>query len=397
MTGDTNSTKISSAGWLTHIREADWLDKERVRAYAVIYLIGSLVMIANTYVKAMGETGSDFLAFWGAAKITLTKGAAASYDIALQKAVQASTGFDEVFAFVNPPPFLFAVTPFGALPYPIAWIAWVVTTFAIWFAISWRIAPRFWPLILAYPGAMIAASHAQNGLLTGALLVGGVALAGTRPLVGGAMIGALVIKPHLAVLLPFWLAAGGKWKAFIAAGISAVGLLALSWLVFGTETMLAYTTSWEKSAILMAQDDDEFFLRMATLYGQLRVWAGHEIALAANVLTALGMIAIVWLSWKRFDGDMTATGALALAATPLASPYLFNYDLAFLILPTLWLTAEARDREGGFRPWDKLILLALWIAPFATRAAALPLQLNLMPLASAAMVWLIWQRGKAAA
>ncbi|NVE95683.1 glycosyltransferase family 87 protein [Altererythrobacter lutimaris] len=380
---------------ISHIRDASWLDKERVRAYAVIYFLGSLGMIANTYVKAMGGVGSDFLAFWGAAKITLTEGAAATYDIALQKAVQASTGFDEVFAFVNPPPFLFAVTPFGALPYPIAWIAWVVTTFAIWFAISWKVYPRFWPLILAYPGAMIAASHAQNGLLTGALLVGGVAFASKRPIIGGAMIGALVIKPHLAVLLPFWLAAGGKWKAFIAAGISAIGLLAFSWAVFGTETMLAYTTSWEKSAILMAQDDDDFFLRMATLYSQLRIWGGHEIALGVNILTALGMIVLVWLSWKRFGGDMAASGALALAATPLASPYLFNYDLAFLILPTLWLVAEARDREGGFRPWDKLILLVLWLSPFATRAIALPLHVNLMPLASAAMVWLIWQRGKA--
>lgn len=384
----------SKQSWLSHIRDAAWLDKDRVRAYAVIYFIGSLGMIANTYVKAMGGVGSDFLAFWGAAKITLTDGAEATYDLALQKAVQGSTGFDEVFAFVNPPPFLFAITPFGTLPYPIAWIAWVVTTFAIWFAITWRVYPRFWPLILAYPGAMIAASHAQNGLLTGALLVGGVALAGKRPWLGGAMIGALIIKPHLAVLMPFWLAAGGKWKAFIAAGVSAASLVLLSWLVFGTDTMLAYTTSWEKSAILMAQDKDEFFLRMATLYGQLRVWAGHEIALAANAVTALLMVVLVWRSWNRFGGDMAATGALALAATPLASPYLFNYDIAFLILPTLWLTAEARDREGGFRPWDKLILLVLWLSPFVTRAAALPLELNLMPLASAAMVWLIWQRGK---
>ncbi|XUU61119.1 glycosyltransferase family 87 protein [Erythrobacter sp. HA6-11] len=394
MTGDHTTSASANRGLLSHIRDADWLDKERVRAYAVIYFLGSLGMIANTYVKAMGGVGSDFLAFWGAARITLTEGAAATYDIALQKAVQASTGFDEVFAFVNPPPFLFAVTPFGALPYPVAWIAWVVTTFAIWFAISWKVYPRFWPLILAYPGAMIAASHAQNGLLTGALLVGGVAFSSKRPIVGGAMIGALVIKPHLAVLLPFWLAAGGKWKAFIAAGVSAVGLLALSWAVFGTETMLAYTTSWEKSAILMAQDDDDFFLRMATLYSQLRIWVGHEIALGVNIVTALGMIVLVWLSWKRFGGDMAASGALALAATPLASPYLFNYDLAFLILPTLWLVAEARDREGGFRPWDKLILLALWLSPFVTRAIALPLHLNLMPLASAAMVWLIWHRGK---
>ena len=87
-----------------------------------------------------------------------------------------------------------------------------------------------------FPGALIAAGHAQTGLLTGALLVGAAALVDKRPVASGLLIGALIIKPHLAILLPFWLAAGGRWRAFIAAGASVAGLLGLSWLVFGSET-----------------------------------------------------------------------------------------------------------------------------------------------------------------
>lgn len=381
-------------GSIDYLRRADWLTKARVREYSLIFMLGWLALLAFHYLEAQSPIGSDFLAFWAAGKIALTGEFASAYDLAAEQAVQATTGYEGVFAFVNPPPFLFAVTPFGTLPYPAAWVAWIAVTYAVWYWASWKAYPRYWPLIMAYPGALVAAIHAQNGLLTGALLVGGVALAGRRPWLGGALIGALVIKPHLALLMPFWLAAGGKWKAFVAAGLSAVGLLLLSWAVFGTETMLAYTASWDASAKIMAIEDPEFYLRMATLYAQLRILAGAEIALATNALVAVGMIVLVMLSWRRFGDDMAASGALALAATPLASPYLFNYDLPFLILPTLWLVQEAR--AAGNRPWDKALLFLLFIAPFATRVMALPLHINLMPVFSALMVWLIWQRGIAA-
>jgi hypothetical protein len=89
--------------------------------------------------------------------------------------------------------------------------------------------------------------------------------------------------------------------------------------------------------------------------------------------------------------DAVATGALMLAATALASPNLFNYDLPFLVLPILWLVREGL-REG-FRPWEKALLVTLWFAPYATRAVALPLGLNPMPVASALLVGLVWSRG----
>jgi len=46
-------------------------------------------------------------------------------------------------------------------------------------------------------------------------------------------------------------------------------LLALSWAVFGTATMSGYVASWQASAAIMRSGNPEFFLKMATLYGQL--------------------------------------------------------------------------------------------------------------------------------
>jgi len=381
-------------GSIDFLREAGWLNAGRVRGYALLVGLASLALLAAAWVKAQGPLGSDFLAFWGSARAVLEGVPAAAYDLAWQERVQTGAGFEGWYAFVNPPPFLFVTAPFGLLRYPVAWIAWVAVTYAAWAWVSLRAFPRLWPLVLAFPGALIAAGHAQNGFVTGALLVGGVMLLDRKPVLAGALFGALVVKPHLALLVPFWLAAGGRWRAFAAAGASAVGLLALSWLCFGTETMLGYASSWGASAAIMRAGDTEFLLKMATLYGQARVHAGETAAIAAAAFAALAMVALVTLSWRRFGQDAMAAGALMLAATAIASPYLFNYDLPFLVLPILWLVREGL-REG-FRPWEKALLVALWFAPYATRAAAIPLGLNLMPLAGLVLVWLVWSRGNRA-
>ena len=372
------------------LREARWLDGRRVRGYALLIGLASLALLAVAWAQAQGPQGSDFLAFWGGGRAVLFGFPEFAYDLAWQERTQTSAGFDGWYAFVNPPPFLFLAAPFAALPYPAAWIAWVVLTYAAWAWVSVRAFPRLWPLVLVFPGALIAAGHAQNGFVTGALLVGGVALLDRRPLVAGALLGALIVKPHLALLVPFWLAAGGRWRAFAAAAASAAGLLLLSWLAFGTNAMIGYVNSWQASAAIMRAADADFLLRMATPYAQVRLFAGETAALVVSGVIALAMLALVVLSGRRFGGDAMAGGAFMLAATALASPYLFNYDLPFLVLPILWLVREGlRD---GFRQWEKLLLVALWFAPYATRAAALPLGLNLMPLASALLVWLVWSR-----
>ncbi|HTK73506.1 MAG TPA: glycosyltransferase family 87 protein [Croceibacterium sp.] len=378
-------------GAVEFVREAPWLNSSRVRGYAVLVGIASIALLAASWVRAQGPLGSDFLAFWGAAQAVLAGRPEAAFDLHFQQQVQTGAGFTGWYAFVNPPPFLFAVAPFGALPVSLAWLAWVVVTYAIWAWVSIRAFPRLWPLVLVFPGALIAAGHAQNGFVTGALLVAGVALLERRPATAGALLGALVVKPHLALLVPFWLAAGGRWRAFSAAAACALGLLALSWATFGTATMTGYITSWQASAAIMRAGNSEFFLKMATLYAQLRLYAGAAVASAAAALLIVAMIALVIASWRRFGEDAVATGSAMLAATALASPYLFSYDLPFLILPLLWLVHEGL--RHGFRPWEKALLVLLWLAPYATRAAALPLGLDLMPLASALLLWLVWQRG----
>ena len=378
-------------GLLSAIRDADWLTFQRVRAYALMLGVAAFALLAMAWIEATGETGSDFLAFWGAGRIAAGGDPALAYDLAVQERVQTATASRGWFAFVNPPPFLFLAAPFGLLPFPLAWIAWVAVGYAVFVWAGIRAFPRLWPLVLVYPGALIAATHAQTGLFVGALLIAAVHRLDSHPVRSGAMVGALIVKPHLALLWPFWLAAGRRWRAFAAAAVCVLALILVSWAVFGTATWLGYRESWDASADLMRRDAAEFYLRMVSLYAQARLYLAHPVALGLAVLLTLATIALAVRSWQRFTGDVRASGALLLAASALASPYLFSYDLPFLLFPTLWLVEQGR--RHGFRPFEKLALVGLYFAPFALRAAALPLGLNLMPLASAVLVWLVWSRG----
>lgn len=366
-----------------------WLKRDRMVAYSRILAFASLASLVWFFIEAMGALGSDFLAFWSAGLLAIEGKAAAAYDPALLHAVQASVGRHDVFAFVNPPPLLLVVWPLGLLDYPSAWIVWIAATYVLWLLTTRRLFRRLsWP-IAAYPGAWLAAIHAQTGFLTSAIQAAVAVCLRERPFRAGLFVGALIVKPHLAILFPIAFVAAREWRAIAGAAVSVAGLLLLSWLVFGTDTMLTYPRAWRVSEHLLTTGGADFFLRQASVYAMVRVVLSPPIALVAQAIVALVMAVLVWIAWAR-SGALEGKLALLFAATPLATPYLFAYDLPFLVMPFCWLVEH--EREKGFLAWSRSLLLLLYLSPMLARVMALPFGINPMPFVSLAMVWMIWRR-----
>ena len=391
------------AGWpmrlrtgIARLRGNHWPDRSRLPVISIFILVAYMRMMAHVFSEATGHVGSDFLAFWGAGRLVLAGVPWNAFDLAAEQVAQAASHTGQMVAYVNPPPYLFLTAPLGLMPYGVAWLVWALGGWALWFAVCRRLLPDAPLAVLASPVAYLAACHAQNGFVTGVLLVGGViALARSSrrgDLIAGLLFGALVIKPHLALLVPLWLIAGGRWRVLGAGAVSALGLCLLSLLAFGAQTWSAWPKSFAVSAILMAQHGGPFFLRMATPYALLREWTNPAVALAGQAVLALALALLVWRVTRK-SGANAATGALMLAATAVASPYLFSYDFPFLIQPTLWLVSTARAQ--GWRPWEKPLVIGLWLAPLATRAMAMPLHANLMPFAGLVLVAMIVTRIRA--
>jgi hypothetical protein len=365
-----------------------WVGRVRISAYCRILALCSAVSLYPVFQQAMGGEGSDFLAFWSAARLAIIGAADQVYNPPSLSVVQAAFGRQDVFAFVSPPPLLLAIWPLGYLSFPVAWLVWLAITYAAWLVLTRRLYPAFeWP-IAAYPGALLAAWHAQTGFLTSALQAGAANWLETRPFRAGLLIGGLVVKPQLAVLFPVALFAARQWRAVAGALTSVAALFALSWLIFGTATMLAYPQAWSVSEYLLRTGSESFFLRQETVYSMVRLILGADAAAIIQAAATALVVALTWAVWSR-PGPLQGKLALLFAATPLATPYLFSYDLPFLVIPVCWL-AQSYQRQD-LSGWSRTFIVALYISPLVTRAVALPLEVNLMPIVSALMVFLVWR------
>jgi hypothetical protein len=98
---------------------------------------------------------------------------------------------------------------------------------------------------------------------------------------------------------------------------------------------------------------------MPTLYAALLSdGASPQGAMALQVLASGAAALAVALVWRWSARPSTRALAVA-AATPLATPYAYDYDTAMLVVPFVLLAAERR-RGITVPAW---VLATLWVAP----------------------------------
>ncbi|HYD28673.1 glycosyltransferase family 87 protein [Brevundimonas sp.] len=383
------------------IRTADWFGAERARAYALI-LGAASALIAMTYLglssgllDPLGKAlGTDFASFWTASQLALAGPASAPWDVEAHRAAQAALFGERAgyAAFFYPPPYLLLCLPLALAPYLVSLALWLVATGAAWVAVvrRWLGPDGGWLPILAFPAVLVNAGHGQNGFLTAALFGAAALTAQRRPWLAGALFGALVIKPHLALLVPLFLILTANWRAFFAAGLTAVGLCLVSLLAFGPDAWRGFldTTGLARAAL---EQDLVGYARMQSAYAGARLLgADGGLAWAVQAAAMAAAVAALWITRRAADA---ARGAVLAGATLLATPFLLDYDLTLLAIPLAWLFREAM--RDGFRPWEKLALVGAFILPLVARPLALGAGLPVAPLVILALLILVVRRATA--
>lgn len=358
-----------------------WIGKAARPAALVFLFVIVLALAAN----AVSPYTMDFVSYWAAGKLTLAGNPIGSYDIALHRSVELQAApVAGAMPFPYPPPFLFLVAPFALLPFPAAAICWVGATFLFYLFAVRALAPGSGWIAAAFPPVLTTAVIGQNGFLLCGLLALGMALLPRRPLLAGAVLGCLIVKPQLGVVLPFVLLATGQWRAIAGAALSSAGLFGLGAIVFGIESYLAWIAQAPTYTAIVV-DGLSGWHRMASLYTSLRLAGmGEAIALALHGLAALTAVAAACLIWRR-SPDIGARAAGLAAATALISPYLYGYDTIILVLPFLWLAKDPRNRA---------MLAPIWCVSLAgfLQNWADGLTVNVMPVVAVALLALVWKR-----
>jgi hypothetical protein len=229
----------------------------------------------------------------------------------------------------------------------------------------------------------------QNAALSAACFAGAAIWLEERPVLAGMCLGGLVCKPQLALCIPVWLLLARRFRCAFACGGTAAASCVLSWLVLGT-------ASWRGFFAHSAEVGGNIahvaiiWPKLQSVYGAVMLAGGGvRAAIFAQGLACL--VAVAWLagvSLKR-RGALVEVAAAATASL-FFTPYLLDYDLAILAVPLACLARLAQ--QVGWRPYEKIVLLALFLLPLAARASAMLAGITLGPAALLVLMALIWRR-----
>ena len=320
-----------------------------------------------------GGSPSDFVNVWAAGKLALAGQPAAAYDWPVHKAMEelaVGHAFNGYFGWHYPPTFLFAAESLALMPYAAAYAGWVFATFPVYLlAVRGIIGDRSGYLMAAaFPAVLANFIVGQNGFLTAGLFGGALLMLVQRPVLAGVLIGALTYKPHLGLLIPIALAAGGHWRAFIAATLTATLMAAAAWATFGADSWVAFFFSIAHTSQAFLSDGWADWSKLQTTFGLIRAIGGTE-PLAWNLQAGVAAgtaVAVAWLWRRRVAYDLKA--AALSAGAMLATPYLYTYDLVLLALPLAFLFRLARAH--GALPYEMagigFACLLVLIFPFVT-------------------------------
>jgi hypothetical protein len=382
------------------LRDAEWLHPRRARAWRNILLavttLTALVWVAlsrggrDLTGKALG---TDFLSFYAASRLALSGHPSQAYNVAAHHAAEAAVfGRDLGYAaFFYPPLFLLVCAPLAVLPYLPALVLWLTATGAAFCASlrGWFDRSFGWSTVAAFPAVFSTIGHGQNAFLSAALMGAGALGIESRPILAGVAFGLLAFKPHLGLLLPLALIAGGRWKTFAAASATVIAFAGASLAAFGPDAWRGFLANSGLARATLEQGLVEPG-KMVSVFAAVRVLGGPTpLAYAAQGACLLATAAgLVWALRRR--PRSRAEAPLIVLASLLASPFLLDYDLAILAFPLAWLAREGL--MSGFRPWEKTVLLAAYVLPLFARSLAMQAHLPLAPLALGALFVLVLRR-----
>lgn len=327
------------------------------------------------------RVGNDFIVFYSSALLASGGEAASAYDLAILNTYQHDVlGVEpEALPWRYPPVYFFFLLPFTYLGYLGAFWAWSALTILGLMIVIRRITPVWYlpllvPLCLPVAYTMVAG---QNGTLTAIVIGAGLIMLPRSAKVAGIILGLLVYKPQLAVVIPFCLLAGRYYSALISMVVTAIVLVLMSWIIFGADPWVAFFQGLSSQTNSAFGADQVNWERIPTVViTAMQVFDSSRTAWMLQVGVALFALTLAVWVWRA----TTEPGVRALAlvaSTPLVSPYIWDYDIAILIIPIAFLASESWG--GKWTTGKFIILLSMWFAEPTLRLMSVKIGLQLGP------------------
>lgn len=380
------------------LRDGHFVTPGRLRLWSIALLAGFCAALAAILATRHGfndlngrPLGADFSSFYSAGALAL--GGHSPYDQRALFDIEQSLFGDgtQYYAFAYPPIFLLLAAPLALLPYPAALALWETAglAFYVWSILRLRrrfdLFPEKRNLViagaLAFTATFVEVIHGQNAFLSAGLFALAISFLGENDALAGLSFGILAFKPQLGLLIPFALAAAGRWRCIAFAALAVAALAVFSATVFGLSDWREFLAVSEFAKRAILDEDAVGYSKMISIFAWLRMWgAPLGLAYAGQLAVGLSVIAATAWLWRSSASPRIAGAALCLGAL-LVTPFAFDYDMLILAPALLLLSADGLER--GFLPFERLCLFALWLVPVASRTVAAYAHI---PLASAILL-----------
>jgi Glycosyltransferase family 87 len=241
---------------------------------------------------------------------------------------EAAGGATGVMPWTYPPQFNLLLAPLAFLPVWAGYLLFTAGTLALYLlTLRTSAGPNFAQvLIVLFPALAVTIGCGQNGFLTGALIGLFCLNLQKRPVLAGLALGALIIKPHLAIAATIYLLATRRLAAIVAAAIVVLASSLVCTLIFGPQIWSALIGSIKETAGYLGQGNYQLF-RMISAYAAL-----HTVGIPAigafwgqMIVGALALLAVMLGVFRGVSGAF-ALGVTAIVSV-MISPYAYDYDL----------------------------------------------------------------------
>jgi hypothetical protein len=318
-----------------------------------------------------GAPLGDWLAIWTWARFLVEHPATEMYDPSILHAGQAAAGLEpsQYYPFAYPPSFLLVLWPMGLLAFGAAYGVLLVLSLPLYL---WATVGERWrsPMTLAAliaPTTAISIVAGQTGFLASALLIGGLRLAGRRPILAGVLLGLLTYKPQIGLLVPVALVSAKLWRCAASACATFLLLFAVTSAAFGPGIWIAWFAAIPGFSSQVAAEGGRILHLMPTVMSTLlQIGASPIAARLAQGAATIAVMGIVWASFR--SGPTRLAAATLLVGTLLATPYAFLYDMPIVATAVLWVIQERHDSSGCFGWGEILVLTIAAIAPMTMPA-----------------------------
>ena len=315
--------------------------------------------------------GRDFLHSWTAANLASDGKFNDIYDHTLFRTHSPNevNKSGVAFNFAYPPQMLTFLLPLHYLDYVPALIVWSILCSILYLlsaGLSTGNSNKIWLLALA-PTTFLNLSFGQNGLLTAALLIGGLRALDKYPRLAGILFGLLTIKPHLGVLIPFALIAGRYWKTLFWASLSTFLVFFSSVWILGIDAWQAW---FQNAPWVYARDFIEngtgagIFMQISPFISTRLLIEDLDVAWTVQFISALfALVTVVVVFIKSKDNTLKI--ATLVTATYLVSPYMHSYDMAALSVVVILLVKDELVNKRLYET-EKTFFITAWLTPLIT-------------------------------